>query len=480
MDTASFRRHAHALVDWMADYMDGVERYPVKAQVKPGEIAARLPLAPPETGEPMARIFEDFERDLMPGVTHWQHPSFFAYFPANTSPPSVLAEMLTATLGLQCMMWQTSPAAAELEGRVLDWLRQLLGMPEGFTGVIQDSASGATLCAILTARERATDWRVNETGVAGAAPLTVYCSAETHSSIEKAVKIAGLGRTALRKIPVDEKSFAMRPDALADAVAADLAAGHKPICVVATLGTTGASGVDPLRPIGELCRRHGIFLHVDAAWAGSALVLPDYRWMLDGIEHVDSLVMNPHKWLLTNFDCSAHFVREPEALIRTLEILPEFLKTRERGQVDDYRDWSVQLGRRFRALKLWFVIRSYGGAGLRDFVRGHIALAQEAASWVERAADFELLSPATLALFCFRYRPPGIRDEAELDRWNEALLHQLNDGGRVYFTQTRVGGHYCIRFAIGQRTTERRHVEAAWAEIRETARRLQRPDAAAR
>jgi aromatic-L-amino-acid decarboxylase len=472
MDSETFRRHAHALVDWMADYMDGVERYPVRAQVGPGEIASRLPLSPPREGEAIESIFRDFERDLLPGVTHWQHPSFFAYFPANASPPSILAEMLTATLGLQCMMWQTSPAATELEARVMEWLRQMLGLPDDFTGVIQDSASSATLCSILTARERATDWRANEVGVGAHKPMTVYCSAETHSSIEKAVGIIGIGRANLRKVPVDLHSFAMRPDALDAAIAADLAAGRKPICVVATLGTTGASGIDALRPIGEICRRHGVWLHVDAAWAGSALVLPEYRWMIDGIEHVDSLVMNPHKWLLTNFDCSAHYVRDPDALVRTLAILPEFLKTRERGQVDDYRDWGVPLGRRFRALKLWFVIRSYGVTALQDFVRAHIELAREAASWVEGAADFELLAPANLALFCFRYHPSGVDDEAQLDRLNETLLHRLNDDGRSYFTQTRVTGRYAIRFSIGQRTTGRRHVEAAWAQIQETARGL--------
>src|SRR6266851_531825 len=369
MDTEPFRRHAHALVDWMAEYLEGVERFPVKAQVEPGEIARRLPSAPPRDGEAMERIFRDFERDLLPGVTHWQHPSFFAYFPANASPPSILAEMLTATLGLQCMMWQTSPAAAELEARVMEWLRQMLGLPDGFTGVIQDSASSATLCSILTARERATDWRANETGVGAHAPMTVYCSAETHSSIEKAVGIIGIGRANLRKVAVDGRAFAMRADALNAAIAADLAAGFKPICVVATLGTTGASGIDALRPIGEICRRHGIWLHVDAAWAGSALVLPEYRWMIDGIENVDSFVMNPHKWLLTNFDCSAHYVRDPDALVRSLAILPEFLKTRERGQVDDYRDWGVPLGRRFRARSR---LLGRSGSGFRADVAGDI------------------------------------------------------------------------------------------------------------
>jgi aromatic-L-amino-acid decarboxylase len=473
MNPSEFRRHAHAFVDWMADYLEQVETYPVRAQVKPGEITSRLPAAPPERGEPMERIFADFRSVVLPGITHWQHPSFFAYFQANSSPPSVLAEMLTATLAAQCMLWQTSPAATEMETRVLDWLRQMLGLPEGFAGVIQDSASSAILCAILTARERATGWRANEDGVGAVERLTVYCSTETHSSIEKDVKIAGLGRRNLRKIPVDER-FAMRPDALEAEIAKDLAAGAKPACVVATLGTTGVGAVDPLRPIGEVCRSHGVWLHVDAAWAGSALVLPEQRWMIDGIEHADSFVMNPHKWLLTNFDCSAYFVRDPDALVRTFEIVPAYLKTRERGQVIDYRDWGVPLGRRFRALKLWFVIRSYGVEALRRMIAAHIDLAREAEQWIDAAEDVELMAPRSLSLLNFRYHPRGVDDPAELDRLNERLLEALNDSGELYLTQNRVRGAYAIRLVIGQRSTERRHVEAAWTKIQGTARALGR------
>lgn len=471
MNPEEFRRHAHAFVDWMADYLAGVERYPVRAQVRPGEIAAQLAPAPPERGEPMEKIFADFTSVVLPGITHWQHPSFFAYFPANSSPPSLLAEMLTATLGAQCMLWQTSPAATEMETRVLEWLRQMIGLPAGFTGVIQDSASGATLCAILTARERATGWRANDEGVDAVGPLRVYCSTETHSSIEKDVKIAGLGRQSLRKIPVDG-AFAMRADALEAAILEDRAAGATPACVVATLGTTGVGAVDPLGPIGQVCRRHGVFLHVDAAWAGSALVLPEHRWMLEGIEHADSFVFNPHKWLFTNFDCSAHFVRDPDALVRTLEILPTYLKTRERGHVIDYRDWSVPLGRRFRALKLWFVIRTYGVAGLRRMVAEHIELGRLAEEWIAAAPDFELMAPRSLALVNFRYHPRGVADPGELDRLNERLLETLNDSGELYLTQNRVGGAYAIRVSIGQTETRRRHVEAAWKKIQETARAL--------
>jgi aromatic-L-amino-acid decarboxylase len=471
MNPREFRRHAHAFVDWMADYLEGVETSPVRAQVKPGEVTARLPAAPPSQGETIEAIFDDFRTVILPGMTHWQHPSFFAYFPANSSPPSLLAEMLTATLGAQCMLWQTSPAATELETRVLDWLRQMIGLPGGFTGVIQDSASSAILCAILTARERATGWRVNDGGVGAGERLTVYCSGETHSATEKGVKIAGLGRRNLRKVAVDE-AFAMRPDALEAAIREDLAAGARPACVVASLGTTGVGAVDPLRPIGEVCRRHGVWLHVDAAWAGSALVLPEHRGMIDGVELADSFVFNPHKWLFTNFDCSAHFVRDPDALVRTLEILPAYLRSREQGSVIDYRDWSVQLGRRFRALKLWFVIRSYGVEGLREMIAGHIELAREAAEWIEAAGDFELLAPRSLALLNFRYHPRGLDDPEALDRLNGRLLEALNDSGELYVTQNRVRGACAIRLSIGQTSTRRRHVEAAWQTIQATARAL--------
>jgi aromatic-L-amino-acid decarboxylase len=472
MDPVEFRDHAHRLVDWMADYFASVERYPVRAQIEPGAIAGQLPPAPPAAGEPLARVFEDFERILLPGMTHWQHPSFFAYFPANSSPPSVLAEMLTATLAAQCMLWQTSPAATELETVVLDWLRQMIGLPEGFAGVIQDSASSATLCAVLVARERASDWQTNEQGLARGPELCFYTSEQAHSSIEKAIRIAGLGRQSLRLIATDA-AFAMRADALEAAVRADLADGRRPAGVIATLGTTGVGAIDPLGPIGAVCRRHGLYLHVDAAWAGSALVLEEQRRMIEGVEAADSFVFNPHKWLLTNFDCSAHFVRDPAALIRTLSVVPAYLMSREGGAVIDYRDWGVPLGRRFRALKLWFVIRSYGVRRLQAMLRDHIAWTGELAQAIAAEPDFELTSPQSLALLSFRYRPPGEEPE-QLDRLNERLLQALNDGGRLYLTQNRLRGRYVIRFTVGQRCTTREHVRRAWDLIRSTARELPR------
>lgn len=478
MEHDSFRRHAHELVDWMADYLATVEERPVRAQVAPGEVAAGLADVAPEAGEPLDAIMADFERVVMPGMTHWQHPSFFAYFPANASPPSVLAEMLTATLAAQCMLWQTSPAGTELETRVLDWLRQLTGLPAGLHGVIQDTASSATLCAILTARERALDWQGNEAGLMAQPPLTVYTSEQAHSSVEKAVTIAGIGRRNLRLIPCDE-GFRMRPDRLDQAVREDRAAGRIPCCVVATLGTTGTGAVDPLAQIATVARSHGLFLHVDAAWAGSALLLEEQRWMIRGIEEADSLVMNPHKWLMTNFDCSAHFVKDPAALVRTLSILPAYLQSRETGEVIDYRDWGIPLGRRFRALKLWFVLRSYGAEALRQMIRQHIVWTQELADLIRTEADFELTSGPALALLSFRYRPEGLSYEA-LDRLNQHLLERLNDSGRLYLTQNRLAGRYVIRFSIGARTTTRAHVLQAWDLIRETARALPHPTAQTR
>ena len=475
MNSEDFRRHAHILVDWMADYFERVEDYPVRAQTAPGAVAAQLPEAPPEAGEDMARIFADFQSIVLPGMTHWQHPSFFAYFPANASPPSVLAEMLTATLGAQCMLWQTSPAATEMETRMMDWLRQMIGLPAGFHGVIQDSASSAILCALLTARERATGWQANEQGLGALGQagqrLAVYCSEEAHSSTEKDVMVAGLGRECLRKIPADA-NFAMEPAALAAAIAQDRAAGITPICVVASLGTTGTGGVDPLPALGAICRDEGVWLHVDAAWAGSALILPEQRWMIEGIEAVDSLVFNPHKWLFTNFDCSAFFVRDAEALVRTLSIQPSYLQSREGEQVIDYRDWSVPLGRRFRALKLWFVIRSYGVERMRAMVAAHIDWAQELARQVAETADFEIMAPPSLALFNFRYHPSGLDDEAALERLNQRVLEAVNDSGALYLTQNRVKGRYAIRFAVGQAATTRDHVQKGWAKVAEIARRL--------
>jgi aromatic-L-amino-acid decarboxylase len=470
MDFESFRRHGHALVDRMADYLETVERLRVTPDVQPGAIRARLAADPPEDGEPFERILADFDDIVLPGMTHWQHPSFFGYFPANSSPPSVLAEMLTATLGAQCMSWLTSPAAAELEEVTMGWLGRLIGLPDGFTGVIQDTASTATLCAILCARERASADAVNRSGRAPA-PLVAYCSAEAHSSVTKAARIAGIGDANLRLVPVDAR-FAMRPEALAAAVAADRAAGRIPFCVVATVGTTASTALDPLRPIGNVCREAGAWLHVDAAYAGSAMVAPELRWMIDGVEFADSLVFNPHKWLFTNFDCSAYFVRDVARLVRTFEIHPEYLKTPVDKRVNNYRDWGIPLGRRFRALKLWFVLRSYGAEGLRRRIRAHLAMARWFAAQVEQNPDFEILAPTPLAVVAFRWHPRGVDDPERLDALNADLLARLNATGKLFMSHARLGGAYALRMSIGQTYTEQRHVEAAWSLIRATAEKL--------
>jgi len=471
MELEEFRQQGHRVVDWMADYLENVEKYPVMSQARPGEIMEQLPESPPSAGEPFDRILSDFNRIIMPGITHWQHPSFFAYFPANSSPPSLLGEMLTATLGAQCMIWQTSPAAAELEERVMEWLRDMIGLPRHFAGVIQDTASTSTLCSILTARERASRYMTNSKGVAAAGRMTAYCSEETHSSVEKGIKIAGLGSENLRKVPVDE-DYALIPGELEAAIRRDISEGNRPVYAVATIGTTGSTAIDPLKEMGEICRRYGVWLHVDAALAGSALILPEFRWMIEGIEFVDSFVFNPHKWLFTNFDCSAYFVRDEEALIRTFEITPEYLKTKEDRRVKNFRDWGIQLGRRFRTLKLWFVIRTYGVSGLQRMIRSHIDLARELTHKIKASGDFELLAPVPLNTVCFRYRPPDVSDESKLNEINAELLERLNRTGRLYLTHTTLGGRYTLRFVVGQTYVERRHVEEGWRIITEVARSI--------
>lgn len=471
MDLEQFRREAHVLVDWMADYLRNIRSFPVKSQVSPGEIMRQLSVSPPPEGEPFSEIMGDFERLVMPGITHWQHPSFFAYFQANTSPPSILAEMLTATIAAQCMIWQTSPAAAELEEMMMHWLGQMIGLPPEFDGVIQDTASTATLCSLLTAREKMSDYQINERGFIGDENFVVYASSETHSSIEKAVRIAGFGRDSLHKVAVDG-SFALQPGALLNAVKGDLQRGKKPLAVVATIGTTGSHAVDPLGPIAKICAERQLWLHVDAAHLGTALLLPEYRWMLEGIESADSFVFNPHKWMLTNFDCSAYFIRDRNALLRTFEITPEYLKTGENRAVNDYRDWGIQLGRRFRALKLWFVIRSYGVNGLQAIVRRHIHLAQELASEISTSPDFELLVKPVANLICFRYHPSRIDAQEQLNELNAALLQRLNATGKLFLTHTKLRGDYTLRLCIGQTEVSARDVEQAWELIRSVARSL--------
>src|SRR5664279_4484722 len=468
MTTDEFRKHAHELVEWMANYMENVENLPVKSLVKPGDIFNKIPVKPPLLPESFDSLMGDFNEIIMPGITHWQNPNFFAYFPANTSPASILAEMLIATLGAQCMIWETSPAAAELEEKMMIWLREMIGLPSGFEGGIQESASTATLAAILTAREKVTNFSVNSDGLKSSGNLRVYCSEQTHSSVEKAVKISGIGKKNLLKISVRE-DFSMDPDKLRAEIQSDKNNGHIPCCVVVTLGTTGTTAIDPLKEIGEICNEFSVWLHVDAAMAGTALILPEFQWMLNGKEYIDSFVFNPHKWMFTNFDCTAYFVKDASTLIKTFEILPEYLKTRTRGKVNDYRDWGVPLGRRFRALKLWSVIRTYGLEGLRETVRNHIAIAAGLSAMISKETDFEILAPVTICVVCFRYVPTGYCEE-EINAINEKLNHSLNDSGKLYLSHTVLNGKYTLRMVTAQTNVTIEHVKKAWHQIKETAR----------
>ncbi len=458
LDTGAFRRHAHEVADWIADYFENVEQYPVRSQAEPGDLLAALPKSAPEQAEPMGRILEDFRRLIPPGMTHWQHPSFFAFFPANSSPPSVLAEMLTAGMAAQCMLWETSPAANELEARMMDWLQEMLGLPAGWRGVIQDSASGATVCAMLAARERARK-------SASLEKQAFYTSAEANSSVHKGARIAGFRLDRIRSIETGAQQQ-MQAAALAQAIQADRQAGLTPACVVITLGTTGTGAMDPLAEIGEICRREDIYLHVDAAWAGSALMLPEYRHLMEGMEQADSFVFNPHKWMFTNFDCSAHFLKDPESLQRSLSINPVYLKNTSVEQITEYRDFGISLGRRFRALKLWFVIRAFGAEGLRGKIRSHIRWARDLAQEIEASQDFELVTGPNLALLTWRYAPRGVAPDLA-DDLNERLIQAINDDGRIYLTRGSVDGRLVIRFSIGQTRTEERHVKKAWTIIQE-------------
>lgn len=464
-----FRRQGYAVIDWIADYQQHVEKLPVLSQVKPGDVRAALPPHPPQQGEPFARMMADVDRVVMPGITHWQSPNFFAFFPANTSGPAILGELLSAGLGVQGMLWLTSPACTELETHMMDWLVEMMDLPRHFLssstggGVIQDSASGAVLCALLAARERTSQFAINRRG--GAGQLTAYATAHTHSSLEKAMRIAGMGVENLRAVAVDG-NFAMQPEALAQQVAADKAAGLTPAFVCASVGTTSSNALDPICAVGAICRKQGIWLHVDAAMSGTAAVCPEFRWILDGLELADSYAFNPHKWMFTNFDCDAFFVADRKALIETLSILPEYLRNEatKSGAVIDYRDWQISLGRRFRALKLWFVIRHYGVEGLQHHVRRHVALAHCFAGWVAADPRFEVAAPAPLNLVCFRHRSG---DEA-----NQVILSRLNASGDLYLTHTKLDGKYTLRLCVGQTHTEERHVRRAWERVCEEAERV--------
>jgi aromatic-L-amino-acid decarboxylase len=466
MTPDEFRRHGHAVVDWIADYYARIETFPVLSRVEPGQIRTSLPPEPPAKSESVEAMLRDVEKLILPGVTHWQSPNFFAFFPCNASGPSILGDLLSSGLGVQGMLWATSPACTELETHVLDWLVGMLGLPENFrstakgSGVIQDSASSASLCALLAARERATHFASNRRGCDG--KLVAYASTQAHSSIEKAVQIAGLGGDNLRLIAVDQ-NFAMQPDALARQIAEDRHAGLVPCFVCATVGTTSSNAMDPVAEIGRICHEHNLWLHVDAAMSGTAALCPEFRHIHNGLEFADSYCFNAHKWMFTNFDCDCFYVADRASLIQTFTLLPEYLRNQatESGAVIDYRDWQIPLGRRFRALKLWFVIRHYGVEGLQHHVREHVRLAQQFAEWVRSDDRFELTAPVPLNLVCFRHKAG---DEA-----NQTLMDRLNRSGDLYLTHTRLNDRLTLRLCVGQTNTQAKHVKRAWERIREEA-----------
>lgn len=466
MTSEEFRRNGRAMVDWIAEYYERIETFPVLSQVEPGQIRAALPPEPPTSGESFDAILADIEKIILPGITHWQSPNFFAFFPANTSEPSILGEMLAACFGVQGMLWATSPACTELETHVLDWIAKMLALPEKFLsstaggGVIQDSASSSNLCALLAARERASNYTTNVLG--NDRRLVAYTSTQAHSSVEKAAMIAGIGRESLRLIAVDD-DFAMRPDALASQIAEDKTKGLIPFFVCATVGTTSSNAIDPMPEVAGICRAENLWLHVDAAMCGTAALCPEFRFIHDGIEFADSYCFDPHKWMFTNVDCSCLYVADRKVLIQTLSVLPEYLKNNATasGAVIDYRDWHIPLGRRFRSLKLWFVIRHYGIEGLRFHLRRHVELTRLFAGWLRQDERFEIVAPIPLNLICFRHRKG---DEANLK-----LLERINREGRIYLTHTKLNNRATLRFCVGQNHTESRHVEQAWKQIQRRA-----------
>ncbi len=473
MPEADFRAAGHALVDWIADYLEHAGDLPVLAQVAPGDVSRALPAEAPAAGEPFARILADFERVIVPGLTHWNSPNFFAYFAITASGPGILADFLSSALNQQAMLWRTSPAATELESVTLGWLRTLLRLPDAFGGVIYDTASVSTLHALAAARERVVPG-VRAQGLAGPGTsrgFTVYCSSEAHSSVDKAVVLLGLGHRAVRRVATDA-AFRMAPEALAAAIAEDRAAGLTPLAVVATTGTTSTTSVDPVPAIADVCEREGIWLHVDAAYGGPAALVPGMEWVLEGVARADSVVVNPHKWLFTPFDLSVLYCRDMSLLRQAFSLVPEYLRTSD-DQVRNLMDTGIQLGRRFRALKLWFVMRYFGAEGLRNRLAEHIRLAALFASWVDAAPHFERLAPAPLSVVCFRARPEHLAgDGAALDAFNERLMDELNASGRLFLSHTRVNGAFALRLAVGNVRTTEAHVAAAWQRIQDTAATL--------
>jgi aromatic-L-amino-acid decarboxylase len=474
MNTNEFRKYGKQLIDWIADYLDHPERYPVLSRVKPGEIKAQLPAAPPPQPESLDTVLDDFDHVIVPGLTHWNHPAFFAYFAQSGTIPGILGELLSAGLNVNAMLWRTSPSATELEEVVMSWLRQMVGLPDEFEGVIMDSASSSSLAAITAARE-ALNLRIREDGLAGRSDLprlTMYTSEQSHSSIEKGGIVLGIGQSNVRKIEVDER-FCMRPDRLAAAIKADREGGRLPFFVCATVGTTSTTSIDPVPAIAEICAREKAWLHIDGAYGGSAAIAPEMRYVLNGAEHADSIVINPHKWLFTPLDFSAFYTRHVDTLKRAFSILPEYLRTSEgdEGAVKNYMDYGVQLGRRFRALKFWFVVRTFGVDGLTERIREHLRLAKVFASWIDDSPDWEVVAPVPFSTVCFRATPRRI-PEAKWNELNERLMDAVNATGEAFLSHTKLNGRYIIRLAIGNSRTTEQHIARAWELLRAECERV--------
>ncbi len=468
MDNQEFKYWLEKAAAWSAQYRETIAEQPVRSQVNPGDISQQLAPSPPESAHSMTDIFNDFKDIIPAGMTHWQHPRFFAYFPSNAAPPAVVAELLATAMGAQCMLWQTSPSATELEVKMIDWLRQAVGLPDTFQGVLQDTASSATLCAVLTMRELALNFDGNASGLFGQPTLRVYASEHTHSSIDKAMWIAGLGQANLVKVASDTQ-FAMQPDKLEEAIISDLDQGHVPAGVVICVGGTSIGATDHVRDICTVAQRYNLYTHVDAAWAGSAMICPEYRYLWAGIELADSMVFNPHKWLGAPMECSAHFVKEPAKLVKTLAIQPEYLKTYGQDGIINFSEWGIQLGRRFRALKLWFLIRAYGLEGLRERIRNHVTWSELMAAKLNAEPDFEVVTAPVLSLFTFRYAPANNND---LDALNLALVNAINDGGILYLTQSTHAGKLVIRFQAGHFDMQESDIQLAFEAIVDCAKKL--------
>ena len=456
-------------LDWMINYFDELNKYPVKSKVKPRDIFNKIPKNPPKKGESFSEILDDFKNIILPGMTHWQHPNFHAFFPANNSYPSILAEMITSTIGAQCMIWETSPAAAELEEKVIDWLKNEMGIPKNWSGVINDTASSGTLTSLLTAREIISNYTVNKKGLSKN-NFIVYSSKEAHSSIEKAIKIIGIGKNNLIKIDTND-DLSMNVKDLEFKIKRDIGLNKTPLAIISTFGTTGTVSLDPINKISLIAKKYNIWHHIDAAYAGSALIIKKYQKHIKNIDLADSFLFNPHKWMLTNFDCSIYFIKNKEALIKTFEIFPEYLKTKSKN-VNNYKDWGIQLGRRFRSLKLWFVIRSYGIGGIKKILKKHIKLAKLINEKIEKINDFEITAKRNFNMVNFRFKPTKINDENKLNILNKKLIKKLNNSGKIYLSHTKINNVFSIRMPIGNTLSNKRHVLSSWNLIKKTARSI--------